>query len=330
MSPKLSILIPTYNVEAYVIECLQSIDAQMTDACEIIVYDDCSSDSTVQRVTEFLGQSRGHIRLEAGTENRGVSFSRNRLLDLAAGEYVWFIDSDDTICPTAVATIMHALATGADAVSFGFHRWVDGSAPSGPVCLSFSGPAGFIQTTPDGFYAATLSSGNMHPWNRVFRRRLFSSDLRFPEGRIYEDLEIIPLVMSRAQSAVFIDQPLVAYRQRPDSLLNTAPASQEVDTLVALRQQRSRYEQMYGPMPPRAVSAFITSCASHMGGLVKNTLKTLPRDEQKAVFRKALEIFDEAVRMSDRKVFMTLRQEKRPLASLHLWKRLRQARMKSR
>lgn len=327
---KLSILIPAYNVETYLPECLHSLAPQMTDACEIIVYDDCSGDATAARVAELQQGFPGTLRLETGTTNRGVSAARNRLLDLARGEYVWFIDSDDKAFPNAITTIMQALTGGVDAVAFGFHIWPEGGAPAGPLHLSFTGPEGVISTSPGGFYAMTLASGNTHPWSRVLRRALFSSDLRFPEGRIYEDLEIIPLVMSRARSAAFIKAPLIAYRQRTGSLLNISDAAQEVDTLTALGQQRARYEDMHGAMSPEAASAFVASCAGHLRGVVKRILKTVPQDQQKALLGRALHAYDAAVQMNDRRVFATLYQNAGLFGGFQLWKRIRQARRAAR
>ena len=91
---KISVLIPSYNVEKYIRECLDSIVNQTFEDMEIICIDDRSTDSTLDILNEYaLKDSR--LRVYENKENKGVSYARNYLLNLAKGKYIFFMDSDD-------------------------------------------------------------------------------------------------------------------------------------------------------------------------------------------------------------------------------------------
>jgi glycosyltransferase involved in cell wall biosynthesis len=119
-APWLSILIPAYNAESYIEECLRSIFSQSLHGVEIIVVNDCSTDQTVsiteQLVASFPGASLKFLHNET---NRGLSFTRNRMLDICNGQYVWFVDADDCVRPDAITQLK---------------RIVDEHAPDFVVC----------------------------------------------------------------------------------------------------------------------------------------------------------------------------------------------------
>lgn len=100
MAYRISIIIPIYNVEAYIMRCLRSVTSQtISDGIECILVDDCSSDATEQIVKEFIDSYQGNIHfLHVHHEvNKGVSEARNTAMDIAKGEYIYFLDSDDSI-----------------------------------------------------------------------------------------------------------------------------------------------------------------------------------------------------------------------------------------
>ena len=91
---EISVLIPSHNVEKYIRECLDSIVNQTFKEMEIICIDDGSTDSTLDILNEYaLKDSR--IRVYENKENKGVGYTRNYLLSLAKGKYIYFMDSDD-------------------------------------------------------------------------------------------------------------------------------------------------------------------------------------------------------------------------------------------
>lgn len=96
-----SIVIPMYNVEAYIEDCIRSVTEQTCRELEILCIDDASTDETLKRAQELAVQD-GRIRIFRNDKNRGPSYTRNRGLDLASGKYIYFLDSDDMITPNAI------------------------------------------------------------------------------------------------------------------------------------------------------------------------------------------------------------------------------------
>lgn len=115
---KVSVIIPVYDAEEYLRECLDSICNQTYQNLEIIIVDDGSKDSTASIVTKYAGQDKRIIPYY--NENHGVSYSRNFALDHCTGEYVAFVDSDDIITPDFIGQMVHDLEkTDADIAAVG-------------------------------------------------------------------------------------------------------------------------------------------------------------------------------------------------------------------
>ena len=128
-APRISIIIPMYNVEDYLDECLDSVTTQTFRDIEILCIDDGSTDGTA-RMLDGWAQRDARIRVDH-EPNRGVSAARNRGMDLARGEYLMFVDADDCVAPVACELLSHkAQEYGADAVVYGgktfpTEKWAD-------------------------------------------------------------------------------------------------------------------------------------------------------------------------------------------------------------
>lgn len=100
-----SIIIPIYNVERYIVDCLESVGAQTMDkGIECILVDDCGQDSSVQKAEEFIANYHGKVifKMVHHTQNRGLSAARNTGIREVRGKYLYFLDSDDTISPNCI------------------------------------------------------------------------------------------------------------------------------------------------------------------------------------------------------------------------------------
>lgn len=114
--PKVSIIIPSYNAEAYLPLCLDSVIAQNYKNIEIIIIDDKSTDNSILLIEEYQ-KAYPHITLIKLDENRGVSHARNVGIDVALGDYLFFIDSDDYIEEDTITKLVNmALENDADIV----------------------------------------------------------------------------------------------------------------------------------------------------------------------------------------------------------------------
>lgn len=131
MKPKVSILIPVYKAEKYISACLQSVLGQTYQNLEIIIVDDGSPDNSMAIVERLIRQAdnRFDIIIHHNEKNEGVAFTRNKLIELAKGDYVQFIDSDDFIADNAIESLVKIVKdTNCDIVRSGYYEYVNGQA----------------------------------------------------------------------------------------------------------------------------------------------------------------------------------------------------------
>lgn len=209
--PLVSIIVPVYNVERYVDCCLDSIRRQTYDRLEIIMVEDCSTDSSLERLRAHLCDLR--VRLIPHGRNYGLSAARNTGIEAATGEYLMFVDSDDAIAPKLVETcVAHALENRADVVVFDFAPFCDGD----PLPVISEDVAGLRGRMLKGVEYLTLPH---FAWLKFIRRGLLaSSRLRFPVGYHYEDWPFHWELGFAAKAIYLVDGGGYAYRQRGASI----------------------------------------------------------------------------------------------------------------
>jgi glycosyltransferase involved in cell wall biosynthesis len=218
----LSILIPVYNVEAYLRECVESVLNQTDDpGIEIILLDDCSTDGS-RALCEQL--SREHpVRIKAlhHRENAGVSVTRNHLLDAARGDYIWFIDSDDYLLPDVIGRLRSIIVhhepdiISCDYSKRGLVRQRDRHK------RTFPGAGRAFSRNIGDLVRGVFRYRKMYLWVRITRRSLWGSDLRFPAGRLFEDIATTPWLLLRAKSHYYVPEPWLYYRVTPGSIMTT-------------------------------------------------------------------------------------------------------------
>lgn len=221
--PRITFIIPVYNVCRYLKQCLDSVVSQDYDNLEIIAIDDGSTDDSGSILEHYL--SLDHRLHVCHTENRGLSGARNMALDQVHGEYIGFLDGDDWIEPNTIdLLVQNALRYHADIVAACFYKeWVNGSEASRlPSDL----------TVYDGKTACHALICQKHlgytVWNKLYRAPLFS-DIRFPRGRVYEDVLITCHLLSRANTVVWIPDILFHHRMRCGSIIHSCKLSNAED-----------------------------------------------------------------------------------------------------
>lgn len=211
---EISVIVPIYNVAAYIEEGLQSIANQDFDhPYEVILIDDSSTDGSADICREFLQQHQlSNFKLLENRENQGVSATRNRGLDEARGHYFMFLDPDDLLPPNALSVLYGAAKQFNAAIVKGnntiFNEAGETSAPYNvkQTCMPDKDR---ILTT---FYEHDKLRG--HPWGKLFLREQLGS-YRFPVGvRMAQDLFYCSEVFSHAESLVLLNQDVYRYRKR--------------------------------------------------------------------------------------------------------------------
>lgn len=180
-NPLVSVIVPIYNVESYLDECLNSIKMQTHDNLEIIVIEDCSTDNSMQVLQSHLKDTR--IKIIKHLKNEGVSSARNAGIDMATGVYIMFVDSDDIIDVRLIAACVNcATTTKADLITYGYVPFPDGmnrtKLPYPPSNLAL------IPYKQGNEYFAF----DHYCWVKFIRFSVLrESKIRFPEGFYYED-----------------------------------------------------------------------------------------------------------------------------------------------
>ena len=214
---KLSIIIPVYNVEAYVGRTLESVFATDATDFEVIIVNDGTKDGSMGVIRQFANRLNLTIIEQ---ENQGVSAARNRGLDAAKGDYVWFVDSDDFLVEDGVGKVLRLLAArpGADVLRFPL-RYVcqDGTREDHSDYLIEK------EEIADGKrIVRDLKLGLVECQRYVLRRSLFSdSRLYFPKGLLFEDLYFGAVLVTIAREIHILPDAVYNYRVREGSIMNT-------------------------------------------------------------------------------------------------------------
>lgn len=250
--PKLSVIVPVYNVEDYISKCLDSVAgpawqrlaAGQEPGYEVIVVNDGSQDRSAEIANSYVRNCPGFLRL-ISIENSGQGQARNVGMEAAEGEFLYFIDSDDYLIPGAMEELMALTEQDFDICIFdsiavntegrglkympGCKRQKDLSLKEYPELL-LEGP---------------------DVWNKVFRRSLFmDNSIRFPPRVWFEDLRTIPKLYAFTDRILYIPKALHRYVQRPGSVTNTQRVQRNleiipaVDELMDFYKAQGRYEQL--------------------------------------------------------------------------------------
>ena len=205
---KVSVIVPVYNVQNYIEKCLLSIKNQSLKDFECLIIDDGSLDDSINIAHSLIDDD---IRFSIYTkENGGLSDARNYGLDLAIGEYVCFVDSDDYIDTYMLErTYNVAKEEDSDVVCFDlFYEYENGK--------KVLAKGGYIRNTNYQEDKNTIFIN--HSANNKLFNRLFLSDYRFVYGLSYEDLASIPIWLGKANKVTYIPEGYYYYMQRDDSI----------------------------------------------------------------------------------------------------------------
>ena len=213
LKPLISVIIPVYNMELWLERCLGTVLAQTYKPLEIILVDDGSSDQSPAMCDRLAEVNPGIVVVHQ--QNKGLSGAKNTGIDCARGEYLTFVDADDTIFSNYIEKLYELCVHFDTPLSACNHRIVRGSSKK----LRFASPRRdcVLETREALENICYQDVPDVSSWGKLYRRTLFEG-LRFPEGRIYEDTFLFADIMVRAGKMAFTPEPLYDYIIRDDSL----------------------------------------------------------------------------------------------------------------
>lgn len=231
-----SIIIPVYNVEKYLKQCLDSVCSQTYRNLEILVIDDQSPDRSGEIAEEFAKKdSRIHV---VHIQNRGAAGARNVGLDICTGEYIMFVDSDDWLEPNAVEVMMGAITENhCDIVLCQYwDEFVNRSERH-----AFMYETGI--KTPQEFALGMIHCWEyIINWNKIYRREILQN-FRFVEGRCIDDEFYTYQAVINSRKTVLIGDYLYHYRMRKSSAMRSSKHQKQ-----RLRDQIDFVTERYAPL----------------------------------------------------------------------------------
>ncbi len=223
---KLSIIVPVYRVEDTLDECVRSIVSQSFIDWQLVLVDDGSEDRCPAKCDEWAGKD-GRISV-IHKANGGLGDARNAGIDVAEGEYLMFVDSDDILAPDTIKPLVEKMdeAHDVDILEFPVQReFADG----GRSALTFA-DCKYSDMREYWLYAEAYT--HSYAWNKMYRRRVFA-DVRFPKGRVFEDMWTLPKLLKEARIVGQASSGCYEYRENRGGITANVSAEDQRSLLEA-------------------------------------------------------------------------------------------------
>lgn len=227
-SIKVSIIVPVYNVEKYLPECLDSLIAQTLKEIEIICINDGTKDNSLQ-ILELYKIKDNRIKI-INQENQGLSATRNNGIKTASGEYIAFVDSDDWVDNDYFEKLYNAAKKYDSDVAIGdFYR-------QGKILKSKK-----LKLTTTEFYTDSAQKAKQalvpkynYVWNKLYRKTfLIKNNFFFPEGKYYEDMYWTIRVLKESNGIVTVPKTFYHYRKVRGSIVTQKSINYQLDRFTA-------------------------------------------------------------------------------------------------
>lgn len=234
--PKVSVIVPIYNVEKYLEKCINSLLSQTLEDIQIILVNDGSKDNSGNIAKEYEKNNKNRI-IYVEKENGGLSDARNYGLKYATGDFIAFLDSDDYIEKNAYEEMYNkAIEENADYVECDF-IW------------EFPNKIRVDKQYPYKNKKEMLSFVRVVAWNKLIKRQLIiDNNLEFPKGLRYEDIEFTYKLIPFVNKFAYVDKPFIHYVQREGSIANvqnerTAEIFTVLDNVIEFYKKNNIYEE---------------------------------------------------------------------------------------
>ena len=234
--PKVSVIVPIYNVEKYLEKCINSLLSQTLEDIQIILVNDGSKDNSGNIAKEYEKNNNDRV-IYVEKENGGLSDARNYGLKYATGDFIAFLDSDDYIEKNAYEEMYNkAIEENADYVECDF-IW------------EFPNKIRVDKQYPYKNKKEMLSFVRVVAWNKLIKRQLIiDNNLEFPKGLRYEDIEFTYKLIPFVNKFAYVDKSFIHYVQREGSIANvqnerTAEIFTVLDNVIEFYKKNNIYEE---------------------------------------------------------------------------------------
>lgn len=232
---KISVVIPVYNVEQYLKECLESVFSQTLKEIEVIAVNDGSTDGSLSILKEYEAKYKKHMTVYT-TENRGVSHARNYGVARAKGEYILFVDSDDFLeLEMCERLYTKAIEDNSDIVLCNYYAaYYNPETERYKKKTSRAYRISFDKNFKLHEKKFQLTHISPFPWDKLYRRSLFEK-FSFPEGIRFEDLAVVFRIACAADHISVLDDYLYNYRKTSSGSFLSSFNEGTLDIIKALK-----------------------------------------------------------------------------------------------
>lgn len=273
----ISVIVPVHNGQAYLENCIDSIESQTYDKLEILVVNDGSTDRTAE-ICEQLQDKYENIKVYT-LKDLGVSAARNHAIDRAEGEYITFVDADDRLCPDTLRYLYERInAADSDMAGCRFALWSTEDEwrqvlKGAETRNAAAGPGDMTGSVKENCYdrhqylTDSILMDNCRCWSKLYRRQLIDR-VRFREGlTVGEDMLFLVDVLPYLERAVETAYPGYGYYQNPGGVMRRPFAPSYMDQIRCWEMAREAILQMDEGLRPRMAAKIITSVMLTVGKL---------------------------------------------------------------
>ena len=258
--PLVSVIIPVYKTEAYLEKCVRSVMMQTYRNLEIILVDDGSPDNCPAICDRLAEEDERLIVIHK--ENGGLSDARNQGLEICSGDYLFFVDSDDSIREDAIKLLLKvAISKDIDLVC-GDYCLVNEAGEYIAHGLRYPNRELTLEEAIEYFITKDWGA-----WGKLYRRSVHN-EVRFPIGKIHEDEAIMLQVLSRCKKIALIPDELYLYLKRNDSITSQVYSKRKMDWFYGWMENTRFIKQNYPQFLPQCLSKAWDTALYNIGHLI--------------------------------------------------------------
>lgn len=247
----ISIIIPTFNSYGFMKDTLESLEQQTNKDFEVVISDDCSKDETYLRLFEYSANTEMTMRVYQNDVNKGPGGARNFGLSKAIGEYVTFLDSDDTITPDFVETLTAAAKEyNPDCIIFDYNKCTGKKKKH--ISSYPTDKEGFTDPKEAIVKSTATCCGKMYRMKMLTENKVL-----YPELFRHEDFCFGKKAISHSESVYVIQKPLYNYIERADSIMGTVSLENEENAVNAYKDVEAEIGEKY---PEETEALYLILC----------------------------------------------------------------------
>lgn len=258
-TPLISVIVPCYNVEQYLPKCVDTILSQTYSNLEIWLIDDGSPDNS-GKICDECAQKDNRIKV-IHKKNGGLSDARNVAIDMATGEYITFVDSDDYVSADYIETLYSLCQKYQCKVSVAlFQTFQEGARPEENGKEYYEDCQSSTDAIEQMFYQEKFDTS---AWAKLYHRSLFDTGVRYPKGLLYEDLPTTYLLMAAAEKVAFCNRKIYYYLLRPNSIEGSKFSPQKMDSALRIFEMMEVHDELISKVR-KAFNCRMMSFAFHL------------------------------------------------------------------